>query len=279
MGTARLVEDFWTCGKRWDLEGYLVDHGHRWPRRPCGQPMSGAEHVAFVLDWLDDRERPSGDLSDVTPAMLERRARWTGRAGLLYDGLVATGWIDVDGARRRWHDYYALNGRTIEDRVKHRRKRAGKGTGPGDGDGDGNGGRPPGTPPGDDHSGRDGGALGSGLWALGSGGALKEPPPRTGADAADSARAGDAPASPPQEPTQNPAALERERHAARIAAQQRLDAEQADDRRAWIAEGNTDDLGAYRRARLRLDTPATRHLRPQEPAMPATSQDAVQSAP
>lgn len=140
---ARIVEDFWTCGKRWELEGFLFDKGHRFPKRPCGMPMSGAEHVALLFDWLDERDSTTGDLSGVEPSALELRARWSGKAGLLWAALVAVGWIDVDKRGTRWHDYYALNGKVIEERLKKRRLR----------------GQPPGTDTRDNTPGQDPGQI------------------------------------------------------------------------------------------------------------------------
>lgn len=168
MGTARIVEDYWNCGKRWDLEGYVFDRGHRWPKQPDGRPMSAAECGANVLHWLDERSDPSGRLDDVTPAMLERRARWTGKPGLLYEALVATKWIDRDAAGgTRWHDYWSLNGETIKARLKKARQRAEDGGQEGGTHrGDKEGGHDPGTTRGDDQGGQDPPALGSGSGPL-----------------------------------------------------------------------------------------------------------------
>lgn len=185
MGVARLVEDYWTCGKRWDLEGFLFDRGHRWPKRPDGRPMSAAECGGLILHWLDERSIPNGRLDGVTPAELERRARWSGKPGLLWEALVETGWIDdVGGGAFAWHDYYSLNGETIKERNKKRAQRDGLNLShenPGTGRVDKRGGQGRGTSRGDKREGQDPPAECSGLsgreGSCGGGGLPSTPPP------------------------------------------------------------------------------------------------------
>ena len=122
---ARIVEGLFTCAKRWALEAALIAAGHRWPRRPAKErlPMSGAELLGRLLCWLDTRGDPHGRMYDAGADAIALAAHWTGDPGVFVDALVKTGWLDRDPQGLRWHGYGSLNGITLRDRQKKRRKR------------------------------------------------------------------------------------------------------------------------------------------------------------
>jgi hypothetical protein len=51
-----------------------------------------------------------GDLSRFTAAQIERRMKWSGETGRLFDVLVEAGWIDVDGESKTVHDWAEHSG-------------------------------------------------------------------------------------------------------------------------------------------------------------------------
>lgn len=120
MGTARVLESFWTCAKRRRTELALARAGHRWPTDPARGPMSAAECLARILAFLDGRDDSTGSLNDVSDEELEVEAGWTGRPGLLARTLLELGWLDVTDAGRCWHHYEACNSRTITGRLRNR---------------------------------------------------------------------------------------------------------------------------------------------------------------
>lgn len=127
MATARVADGAPRCRKRYELERALWKQGHRFPtgdHAQIGQPLSGFDCVVNIWGWLDAREDPQGRLYGVTAEELEREACWHGKPGVLWQALLDTEWIEHDGAGLRWHDYYALNGRVIADRLKKRARRA-----------------------------------------------------------------------------------------------------------------------------------------------------------
>lgn len=245
----------------------------------------------------------SGVLTGYTPAEIEEAAGWEGDPGRLHGALVRLGWLDADGITihdwRTEQPYLsgydamkeaaaitgALGGQRSGEARRPKSHVGKQGTAPREG--------PRSTPPFDGPGKRSNGGLqqpskssrakpsqnapnpesstqGAATTCDDrrpplnpippslppSEGALKEPP--LGADAPSSAQA--APGSPP--PSREPTPKQK-LEAARRANQQRLDAELADDRARWVAEGNPDDQDRFVRARLRLDTPATRALRQQ----------------
>jgi hypothetical protein len=161
MGTARLIESFWTCRKRYRLERWLVKHGHRWSKHDAarvGEPLSAADCCGLILSWLDSRDDPHGYLPEQDAVEeVELAAAWAGKSGLLWEGLVATDWIVERDGRWQWHDYAAVNAMTIRGRLKKRGQRGGQTGGQPGGQGGGrDGGQPEGREGGHD-GGRDGG--------------------------------------------------------------------------------------------------------------------------
>lgn len=125
MGTARIAEGYWLCGKRWKLEAAVAKAGHAFPTTYRERrPMTAAEHGALVLAFLDSRDDPEGHFDGRTKeniAEVEDAAHWTGKPGVLWNALVESGWIDVPhSGRPRWHDYGSWNRLTITARVNGR---------------------------------------------------------------------------------------------------------------------------------------------------------------
>lgn len=115
MANARIYSDFWTGTKRRKTELFLSKAGHKWPLDPARGPMSAAECIGKIWAFMDLREDPAGDLSDLSDDDLELEAGWVGRAGLLIKALASCGWIEPSqtGKGWRWHDYGAFNSKTF----------------------------------------------------------------------------------------------------------------------------------------------------------------------
>ncbi|MBL9088180.1 MAG: hypothetical protein JNM10_13655 [Planctomycetia bacterium] len=104
VGTASIDRRLWTCPQRLHVEQLLREAGHVWPADPDGGAMSGAECIARITAHLDARRGDPSALAD--SAVLEQRAGWSGRPGLLVEVLIRAGWIHVerDGSRR-WESF------------------------------------------------------------------------------------------------------------------------------------------------------------------------------
>lgn len=120
MGSANIYTGFWTGDRRWDLELWLRDQGHRfrWNRRTRAA-MSAGECVAHFLAWLDGRSCPAGSLLGLSQDDVEHHALWRWKRGLLWAGMVRVGMIDNPGTDDvTFHDYRAFNGKRVQGRIK-----------------------------------------------------------------------------------------------------------------------------------------------------------------
>lgn len=60
------------------------------------------DHTVRALLWIA-QYRPTGDISNIKPEVLEAATRWDGTRGQLHAAWVETGFIESD--TRRWHDW------------------------------------------------------------------------------------------------------------------------------------------------------------------------------
>lgn len=193
MGTARVADGATRDRKRYDLERHLYKVGHRFPtgdRVRNGQPLSAWDCLCNLWNWLDSRDDPQGRMYGVTAEEVEREAWWDGKPGQLWQALVDTEWVEHDGLGYRWHDYWAMNGKTITDRLKKRRKRGDEP--PNEPDTSPRGGTPKGTQRGTGEG--TGGGTDRGRLSLGSGSGRSEedlpPDPTSSVDPARERSAG-----------------------------------------------------------------------------------------
>lgn len=120
MGSANLHTGWWTGDKRWDLERYVREAGHRFRWNPVARsPMSAIECAGHFLAWFDTRSCPSGSLLGLTHLDVERYSNWRGKGGLLWTGMVRAGMIDGVGTNDvSIHDYKAFNAKRVQGRIK-----------------------------------------------------------------------------------------------------------------------------------------------------------------
>ncbi|MFO0933094.1 MAG: hypothetical protein U1E39_10340 [Planctomycetota bacterium] len=104
VGTASIDRRLWTCPQRLHVEQLLREAGHVWPADSDDGPMCGGECIARIAAHLNARRGDPAALADST--VLEQRAGWSGRPGLLVEVLIRVGWIHVeqDGSRR-WESF------------------------------------------------------------------------------------------------------------------------------------------------------------------------------